>query len=77
MRETTKTETKKQRRPEMRIALLPVNQCWVVLLGDTIVDLDGQSLFNDLDDLKWVLRLKGLKLAGRKIVPIGHPFGSE
>lgn len=58
----------------MRIALLPVNQCWVVLLGETIVDLDGQRLFNDLDDLKWVLRLKGLKVVGRKVVSAGHSF---
>jgi hypothetical protein len=53
----------------MRIARLPVNQCWVVLFGDNIiVDLDGQRLFNDLDDLKWVLRTKGLKVVRRKIV---------
>jgi hypothetical protein len=52
----------------MRIARLPVNQCWVVLFGDSIVDLDGQRLFNDLDDLKWVLRMKGLKVVRRKVV---------
>jgi hypothetical protein len=52
----------------MRIARLPVNQCWVVLFGDSIVDLDGQRLFNDLDDLEWVLRMKGLKVVRRKVV---------
>ncbi len=51
----------------MRIARLPVNQCWVVLFGDSIIDLDGQRLFNDLDDLKWVLRLKGLKVVRHKV----------
>jgi hypothetical protein len=52
----------------MHVARLPVNQCWVVRFGDTIIDLDGQRLFNDLDDLKQVLRLKGLKVVRRKVV---------
>ena len=53
----------------MRIAFLPVNQIWVVLFGDSIIDLDGERFFQDLDDLKTVLRFKGLKVVrGRKIV---------
>lgn len=52
----------------MHIFRLPVNQCWIVLFGDSIVDLDGQRLFNDLDDLKWALRLKGLKILRGKVV---------
>ena len=61
----------------MRIANLPGNLTWVILLGDTLVDLDGQRFFSDLDDLKWELRLKGLKIVRRKVVPIGHPFGDN
>jgi len=53
----------------MRVSFLTGNQCWIVLFGDTIVDLDGQKFFNDLDDLKWVLRLKGLKIvSGSRVV---------
>ena len=52
----------------LRIAKLPANQCWVVLFGDTIIDLDGQRLFNDLTDLKWVLRMKGLTVSSRRVV---------
>lgn len=60
----------------MHIVFLPVNQCFVVMMGDSIIDLDDQRLFNDLDDLKWVLRLKGLKVVGRnrKVIAAGHSF---
>ena len=52
----------------MRIAFLTVNNCWVILFGDSIIDLDGRRFFNDLADLKADLRIKGLKVIRRKIV---------
>ena len=72
MRIVSKSQVKRHAAMGMglRLARLPVNQCWVVLFGDGIVDLDGQRLFNDLDDLKWVLRTKGLKVVRRKVVLI-------
>jgi len=51
----------------MRISFLPVNNRWVVLFGDSIIDLDGERSFESLDDLKFVLRCHGLKVTGRKI----------
>ena len=61
----------------MRILFLTANQAWVVVLGDGIIDLDGERFFSDLADLKWVLRLKGLTIRRGKVVPIGHPFGDN
>jgi len=52
----------------MRVVFLPVNQVWVVLFGDSIIDIDDERFFADLDDLKCCLRHKGLKVVGRKIV---------
>ena len=61
----------------MRVKFLPANQAWILMLGDTIIDLDGQRIFTDLDDLKWVLRLKGLRIFRGLVKPIGHPFRAE
>lgn len=43
---------------------LPVNQAWVVMFGDSIIDLDGKRFF-DMRELKGTLASKGLALDGR------------
>ena len=59
----------------MKISFLVGNQCWIILFGDTIIDLDGKKFWNDLDELKWELRLKGLKIvSGSRVVSAGHRF---
>lgn len=29
----------------MRLAKLPANQCWAFVLGDSLISMDGQTLF--------------------------------
>ena len=49
----------------MRVIFLPVNQRWVVLFGDSIIDLDGERSFESLADVTFMLRCKGLEVTGR------------
>lgn len=58
----------------MKVEFLPVNQRWVLLFGDSIIDLDGERSFGSLVDLKFMLRCKGLKVVGRKVIAAGHSF---
>lgn len=61
----------------MRILFLTANQAWVVVLGESIIDLDDERFFESLSDLKFMLRCKGLTVRRGKVVPIGHPFGDK
>lgn len=51
----------------MRVVFLPVNNRWVVLFGDSIIDLDGERSFESLEDVKFMLRCHGLTVTGRNL----------
>ena len=52
----------------MKAIFLVANNCWAILFGDALIDLDGQRLFNTKHELIDALKAKGLKLHGRNIV---------
>lgn len=54
----------------MKLVFLPVNQAWVVMFGDQIIDIGdtGRRFWSNLGDLRFELRALGLKIVGRDIV---------
>lgn len=52
----------------MKAIFLAPNNCWAILFGDSLIDIDGQRLFPTKRDLIDALKSKGLKMQGRTIV---------
>ena len=58
-------------RPSTRMHAVysPINAAWILLYGDSLIDLDGQRFWPKKADLVWDLNIKGLKLAkGNRVV---------
>jgi hypothetical protein len=46
----------------MKLKYLPANQAWVFMLGDTIVSIDGISLFGSRKLAVWRANFRGLEV---------------
>ena len=54
--------------PKMIFAFIPANAAWAVLMGDTLMDLDGHRLFPEWVDLVYELNERVLKVLADGIV---------
>jgi hypothetical protein len=58
----TAHDKRNERIRTMKIRFLPANQAWALCMGDSIISIDGQSVWATRADLEWTLRAKGIPL---------------
>lgn len=44
------------------------NNCYMVMMGEEQIDLNGQRFFETIDDIKYVLKPKGLTVKNRLVI---------
>ena len=54
----------------MKIHWLVANNAYVILFGDSIVDIDGKRFFQSLDEVRDYLKPKGLTVKNRNVIKI-------
>lgn len=54
----------------MKILWLKINQSYVILFGDNVVDIDGKRFFSSIDEMKEWLKPKGLTVRNKRVVLI-------
>jgi len=55
-------------KPALVVTYIPANNAWAVLMGDALVDLDGQRLFTRREDLIFELNARDLAVDGNGVV---------
>lgn len=52
----------------MKIEYSFANQAYIILFGDTIIDIDNKRFFESKQEIKDYIKYKGLKIKGNKII---------
>lgn len=48
-----------------------INQAWVILFGDNLIDLDGRRIFTSYSELEYILKTKGLVIGQNGVINHG------
>lgn len=54
----------------MSIAWLQANSAYVIIFGDSIIDIDGQRFFGSIKEIGDLIRPKGLTVKNKQIMCI-------
>ena len=54
----------------MKVTWSVANNCFVVIAGNELIDIDGKRFFESIDEITSMLKTKGLTVKNRMVVKI-------